>query len=142
MRRLREIIDETWNTVQLLVKPVPQPVPEPVPEQHVTPETLMSDIEKLDTDNEEDQIKLPKLASRVCGPPPQYRGNVGSETPLNLSAAEALEEETWTNSAPFLTRPIPAGMSPVIARMIIALLNSDRQETVNPHSEVNNNYAL
>ena len=66
----------------------------------------MNEIETLDTDNES---TVSRLASRVCGPPPQYQGSVGGETPLNLSAAEALEEENWINSSPFLTRTIPAG---------------------------------
>ena len=84
-----------------------QSVLEPVPQQHVSSETHQDEIEKLDTDNDDEHIRMPRLASRVCGPPPQRREKVG-ETPLNLSAAEALDEEIWSNSKPFLTRTIPA----------------------------------
>ena len=85
-----------------------QSVPQPVPQPHISLGTQQDEIEKLDTDNDEEPIRTPRRASRVCGPPLQQWKNVG-ETPLNLSAAEALEKEMWSNSKPFLTRTIPAG---------------------------------
>ena len=54
------------------------------------PETLSKEIETLD-DNE-DNVRIPKLGSRVCGLPPQHKGEMGGKTPLNLSAAAAAEE--------------------------------------------------
>ena len=68
----------------LAPRPAPRLAPQPAPQP--APETLTSEIEKLDTDNE---IAIPKLVSRVCGPPPLHVG-VG-RAPLSLSAAE---EET------------------------------------------------